>query len=80
MLEFKKEQIVKLHDVDLSSAKRNDPLTKPNLVKFIESPANVEPQKETDGASSVSDQQPKITPKLHFCSKFIQKLTLIMQL
>ena len=34
MLEFRKEQIVKLHDVDLSSATRNQPATKPRLVKF----------------------------------------------
>lgn len=36
MLEFRKEQIVKLHDVDLSSANRNQPATRPVLVKFEE--------------------------------------------
>lgn len=56
VLEFRKEQIVKLHDIDLSSASRNSPATKPLLVKFEEVK---EPVK-----SPRADQQPEITPEV----------------
>ena len=62
VLEFRKEQIVKLHDVDLSSATRNQPATKSRLVKFD----NPSPELPKDQRASVlpNEQQPEITPEL----------------
>lgn len=59
VLEFKKEQIVKLHDVDLSSAKRNTPATKPRLVKFNEPMTT----RSNSMSSAASDMFPEITPE-----------------
>jgi hypothetical protein len=66
VLEFRKEQIVKLHDIDLSSASRNQPATKPRLVKFVEEVKLPEAQspRVPSRRSSCNENCPEITPEV----------------
>jgi len=66
VLEFRKEQIVKLHDIDLSSANRNQPATKPRLVKFVEEVKLPEAQspRVPSRRSSCNENCPEITPEV----------------